>query len=222
VKDSGIGIVPEKRLIIFQEFAQGDGSHTRKYSGTGLGLAISAKLVSLMGGRIWVESDSDGELQQDAPGSEFHFTLNVNQILSENSDPGVVIPGKQIQDFEEHISVLLAEDDEINRIYVEELLGNRNCQVTSVENGLEVLEALKKDQFDLILMDIQMPEMDGIQAVQKIREQEEGTDQHTPVIALTAHAMSEHREESILAGMDGYLSKPMVVEELLTVMSRFL
>ena len=222
VKDSGIGIVPEKRLVIFQEFAQADGSHTRKYSGTGLGLAISAKLVTLMGGRIWVESDSHGELQQDAPGSEFHFTLNVNQILSANSDPQTFIQGEQSQDFEEHISILLAEDDEINRIYVEELLGSRNCQVTSVENGLEVLDALKNDQFDIILMDIQMPEMDGIQAVKKIREQEEGTDQHIPVIALTAHAMSEHREESMLAGMDGYLSKPMVVDELLTAMNRVL
>jgi CheY-like chemotaxis protein len=175
-----------------------------------------------MGGRIWVESENVGKTQEKAPGSEFHFTVNLNQIVSVESEPEVSGQVKQEQVLWEQISVLLAEDDEINRIYVEELLGNRNCQVTSVENGLEVLEALKKDQFDLILMDIQMPEMDGIQAVKKIREQEEGTDQHTPVIALTAHAMSEHREESILAGMDGYLSKPMVVEELLTVMSRFL
>jgi PAS domain S-box-containing protein len=228
VKDSGIGIVPEKQLVIFQEFAQGDGSHTRKYSGTGLGLAICAKLVTLMGGRIWVEStggvsrDGSGEAQQEAPGSEFHFTVDLNKIVSVNSDPEMVRQGKQKIVFEEEVSVLLAEDDEINRIYVEELLGSRNCRVTSVENGLEVLEALNKEQFDIVLMDIQMPEMDGIQAIKKIREQEAGADQHIPVIALTAHAMSEHRDESILAGMDGYVSKPMVVDELLTVMNRVL
>ena len=229
VKDSGIGIVPEKQLVIFQEFAQGDGSHTRKYSGTGLGLAICAKLVTLMGGRIWVESNGSeakegngGELQEEAPGSEFHFTVNLNKIVSADVDLEMASQGKQNIVFEEEVSVLLAEDDEINRIYVEELLGSRNCQVTSVENGLEVLEALENDQFDIVLMDIQMPEMDGIQAIKKIREQEAGADLHIPVIALTAHAMSEHRDESIMAGMDGYVSKPMVVDELLAVMNRFL
>jgi PAS domain S-box-containing protein len=228
VKDSGIGIVPEQQLVIFQEFAQGDGSHTRKYSGTGLGLAICAKLVTLMGGRIWVESiggaskdGSSGELKE-APGSEFHFTVNLSKIVSADSDLEMSCQGEQNIVFEEKVSVLLAEDDEINRIYVEELLGSRNCQVTSVENGLEVLGVLEKDQFDIILMDIQMPEMDGIQAIKKIREQEAGTGKHIPVIALTAHAMSEHRDESMLAGMDGYVSKPMVVDELLAVMNRLL
>lgn len=229
VKDSGIGIIPEKHLVIFQEFAQGDGSHTRKYSGTGLGLAICAKLVTLMGGRIWVESPGgasedrrEGDLQEEVSGSEFHFTVNLNTIVSVDAELDMSSQGRQSTIFEEEVSVLLAEDDEINRIYVEELLGSRNCRVTSVENGLEVLEALEKDQFDIVLMDIQMPEMDGIQAIKKIREQENGTDQHIPVIALTAHAMSEHRDESILAGMDGYVSKPMVVDELLAVMNRFL
>ncbi len=227
VKDTGIGIAPEKQLLIFQEFAQGDGSHTRKYGGTGLGLAISAKLVTLMGGRVWVESAatrrrSTDSISGDSVGSVFNFTVNLTQILSLQTANEAIYGRIEKQMFARPASVLLAEDDDINRIFVEELLRSRNCTVVSVENGQEALRAIDENDYDVVLMDIQMPVMDGICAVREIRQQEKGSKQHLPVIALTAHAMVEHREECMLAGMDEYLTKPLVVEELLEAIRKFL
>ncbi|MBU0962214.1 MAG: response regulator, partial [Proteobacteria bacterium] len=227
VMDSGIGILPEKQEVIFEKFAQADGSHTRKYGGTGLGLAISGKLVALMGGRIWVKSNTvptrrSGDSQSEvSPGSTFHFTATMSKPLSLTSSMKTVTDGVRIGNFVPSTSVLLAEDDEINRIFVEELLKARQCRVVSVENGQGVLDVLENDQFDIVLMDIQMPEMDGIQAIRHIRETEKESGQHLPVIALTAHAMEEHRNQCLLAGMDDFLAKPLDVEELFAVMKKY-
>ncbi len=228
VKDSGIGILPEKQKVIFEEFAQADGSHTRKYGGTGLGLAISSKLVSLMGGRLWVESNavparraSDKE-PDGTPGSTFHFTVTLSQSVPSNESAETFSLIGEEQTFAPSSSILLAEDDEVNRIFVEELLKGKDCQVVAVENGKGVLESLQNQHFDLILMDIQMPEMDGIQTIQRIREMERETGQHIPVIALTAHAMADQREKSLIAGMDDYLTKPVDVEELFSVMKKYI
>lgn len=228
VMDSGIGILPEKQEVIFEKFAQADGSHTRKYGGTGLGLAISGKLVALMGGRIWVKSNTvptrrSGDSQSEvSPGSTFHFTVTMSKPLSLTSSMKTVTDGVLIGNFVPSTSVLLAEDDEINRIFVEELLKARQCRVVSVENGQGVLDVLENDQFDIVLMDIQMPEMDGIQAIRHIRETEKESGQHLPVIALTAHAMEEHRNQCLLAGMDDFLAKPLDVEELFAVMKKYI
>lgn len=228
VKDSGIGILPEKQEVIFEKFAQADGSHTRKYGGTGLGLAISAKLVALMGGRIWVQSNTvpsrrSGDRPSEIfPGSTFHFTVSLSQPLSLVSGMETVGKGVSERVFTASTSVLLAEDDEVNRIFVEELLKAKQCRVVSVENGQGVLDVLENDQFDMVLMDIQMPEMDGIQAIRHIREIEKESGQHLPVIALTAHAMEDHRKQCLLAGMDDYLAKPLDVEELFSVMKKYI
>ncbi len=227
VKDSGIGILPEKQKVIFEEFAQGDGSHTRKYGGTGLGLAISARLVTLMGGRIWVESNavparrSEDVVSNVSPGSTFHFNVTLSQTLSLASGTETFAGDVAENNFSAPTSVLLAEDDEISRIFVEKLLQGKNCRVVSVESGHGVLDALEKEQFDILLMDIQMPEMDGIQAVKRIREREKESGRHLPVIALTAHAMEDHRKECLLAGMDDYLVKPLDVDALFSVMKKY-
>ena len=227
VKDTGIGIVPEKQLLIFQEFAQGDGSHTRKYGGTGLGLAITAKLVGLMGGRVWVESNgtlarrSTDEVFEESPGVTFHFTVDLTRVLSLQVDPEIKGKRKELPTLNRSVSVLLAEDEEINRIFMEALLQSRNCQVVSVGNGQEAIDAIAKDHYDIVLMDIQMPVMDGIRAIKHIRKQEEESGCHIPVIALTAHVMSEHREEGMKAGMDDYLTKPLVVDELMAVIDKY-
>ncbi len=227
VKDSGIGILPEKQKVIFEEFAQADGSHTRKYGGTGLGLAISSKLVAMMGGRLWVESNAiparraGDTLPEGPPGSTFHFTVTLSQSIPSDTRMDNFSLSTEEQMFATSTSVLLAEDDEVNRIFIEELLKGKQCQVVAVEDGAEVLEALKKKHFDLILMDIQMPKMDGIQAIKHIREMEEKTGQHIPVIALTAHAMADQREKSLYAGMDDYLTKPVDVDALFAVMKKY-
>jgi signal transduction histidine kinase/ActR/RegA family two-component response regulator len=212
VTDTGIGIPKEKQDIIFQSFVQADGSMTRRYGGTGLGLAICSQLVKLMGGRIWVES-------QVGHGSSFHFTVRLRtdqRAAGEQKRPEGIL-GKT----DHSMSVLLAEDNEINQQVAVEFLQLRGHRVRVANNGKEVIQALAIGQFDIILMDVQMPQMDGFQATAAIREKEKTTGDHTPIVAMTGYAMKDDRQRCIDAGMDGYICKPIRSQELFDIVESF-
>ncbi len=219
VADQGIGISQDKLQSIFEVFSQADVSTTRKFGGTGLGLAISFKLVELMGGRIWVESE-------EYKGSTFYFTGkfvkgHVPDVVPE-SPPEVTpeSPADEKKDIE-HLRVLLAEDNIVNQKIAVRMLEKRGWVVQAVENGKQVLECLDREAFDVILMDAQMPVMDGYEATQLIREKEQKTGQHIPIIALTARAMSGDRKRCLNIGMDGYVTKPIDRVKLFEAIENF-
>ncbi len=221
VSDSGIGIPAEKLENIFEIFTQVDGTATRKYGGTGLGLAISKQIVRLMGGDIRVESEP-------GKGSVFHFTVRLGDAQKKAD---LVYPSYGKISSEENSSenrrdahplhILIAEDNRVNQIVAEGILRKEGYNVLSVENGKQALEALAKERFDLILMDVQMPEMDGIEATKKIRSGT-GSDINPmiPIIALTAHAMMGDRERCLASGMNDYISKPFNAKELVRIIEK--
>jgi PAS domain S-box-containing protein len=222
VKDTGIGISFERRDRLFQAFSQVDSSITRQYGGTGLGLAISKQLSELMGGRIWVES-------QPNQGSTFYFTTIVRRItevilkeaipISKNVEIKAFQPS-DIKFVQQHpLRILLAEDHLVNQKMMVLILQNIGYQADVVGNGLEVLDALRRQSYDVVLMDVQMPEMDGLAATQQIC-QEWDLQTRPRIIAMTAHAMQSDREECLAAGMDDFLSKPIRVEPLMQVLKR--
>ncbi|MGA2274914.1 MAG: response regulator [Bryobacteraceae bacterium] len=206
VSDTGIGIPEPQRDLIFQPFRQADGSVTRRFGGTGLGLAISRKLVAMMGGRMWLES-TEGQ------GSTFFFTVPVppGQGPAAGEEPGTAAGGQSPveQPLRRPLSILVAEDNAVNQRLIRILLEKRGHRVTMVGNGAAALEAWHQDRFDCILMDIQMPEMDGYEATRRIRAEESRTGAHIPIIALTAHAMKGDRDKCLQAGLDSYISKPI-------------
>ena len=224
VADTGIGITVDQQRSIFQAFTQADGSTTRKYGGTGLGLAISSQLVTLMQGHIWVESET-------GRGSTFRFTarfgLNsaavdpaqpaVRSVAARDAIPcSVTVPPMEIAN--SGFRILLAEDNLVNQKLAVRLLEKRGHSVVVAMNGLEALEALEHEGFDLVLMDVQMPEMSGLEATEAIRIKERETGRHIPIIAMTAHAMRGDRERCLEAGMDGYTTKPLSIGELVNTM----
>jgi PAS domain S-box-containing protein len=206
VKDTGIGIPEEKRNQLFKYFSQVDASTTRKYGGTGLGLAISKSLVELMGGKIWVESDV-------GKGSTFHFTILVETTSPEHI--GVNRPSSlEVTPLADHdLLILLAEDNAVNQKVILRMLNKLGYKADVAANGNEVLQALEGKTYDVILMDVQMPEMDGLEATKAIRKKWPDPD-GPKIIALTAWALVGDRERCIAAGMDGYISKPIKIEEL--------
>ena len=206
VSDTGIGIQVESQAAIFDSFAQADASTTRKFGGTGLGLSIAAQLTRLMGGRIWVESTS-------GIGSTFHLTIPL-QLAPEAELPFPQIPSSARREGAGHLRVLLAEDNAVNALLASVLLRKAGHHVTHVVTGRMALDALAANAFDLILMDVQMPEMDGMEATAEIRRMEASTGRHIPIVAFTAHAMAEDRKRFLDAGVDGYLSKPFSPEQL--------
>ena len=214
VRDTGIGIHPDKHKLIFQAFEQADGSLVRKFGGTGLGLTISARLVEMMQGRIWVESEL-------GHGSAFHFTARVG-VAEEAARPvasHAAEGGKQTDRLPvPPAQVLLVEDNPVNQIVTVRLLENAGHTVAVASNGMEALEALERQSFDLVLMDLQMPVMDGLEASRSIRKKERGSGNHLPIIALTAHALKGDEDRCREAGMDGYVSKPIRAEALLEAM----
>ena len=216
VADTGIGIPADKQTTIFDAFRQADSSTTRKYGGTGLGLTISARLVELMGGRIWVESEPDR-------GSTFHFTVRAGmpQQASAAGQPSLELTPRverEAKTAAAPLRILLAEDNPINQKLALRLLEAQGHSVLLAGNGREVLAALDRESPDLILMDVQMPEMDGIEATTAIRAREHGAGTHVPIVAMTAHAMPVHRERCLKAGMDGYITKPVNPRELFAVL----
>jgi two-component system CheB/CheR fusion protein len=211
VTDTGIGIAPEKLRIIFEPFRQADGSTTRQFGGTGLGLAISNKLVKQMNGRLWVES-------VPGKGSTFHFTTLLNLSLKARVFEASAIKIDPEKDARA-LSILLVEDNPVNQKLASTLLRKQGHRVETAENGREAVARTGLERFDLILMDVQMPEMDGMDATAAIRAREQESGGHVPIFAMTAHAMTGDRERCLSAGMDGYLSKPIHMQELIKVLS---
>ncbi len=206
VSDTGIGISESHLDTLFRRFNQVDASHTREYGGTGLGLAISKKLIELMGGEISVSS-TIGE------GSRFVFTVLLEGDNAKNTDGPFTINSLTPQD-SPRVSLLLVEDDPVSRTIVEKFIHNRGWQITHAQDGKEALEFFKSHRFDAVLMDIQLPTLDGFQVTALFRALESASGQRTPIIALTAHALAGDREKCLDAGMDAYLSKPLRAEDL--------
>jgi PAS domain S-box-containing protein len=220
VSDSGIGVPRDQQEAIFRPFVQADGSTTRTYGGTGLGLAISANLVALMGGRIWLES-------QTGKGSTFHFTASFDlqqaPALETSSRDEHVVTGRSSWESRQPLRILLAEDDRINQMVASRLLEKRGDTIVIVGTGTEALAALDRPEaFDLILMDVQMPAMDGFEATGLIRAREKALGTHLPIIAMTAFAMKGDAERCLAAGMDGYVPKPIQPEQLIATIDRVL
>lgn len=211
VRDTGIGVPVEIREKIFKAFTQAEPSFSRNYGGSGLGLAISSELTRLMGGRVWIESNPLPNHQ----GSSFHFTVRLEALADEFPTPTKRFSKTMPEpSFPKEIHILLADDEPINRILVNEILTAKGWLLTEVENGEQALETMQEKHFDLVLMDIEMPYLDGCEVTRRYRAIEAG-DQHLPIIAITAHAIEGFDQKCLAAGMDGYISKPFDEEELL-------
>jgi CheY-like chemotaxis protein len=225
VTDTGVGIPQDRQDAIFDAFSQADSSTTRNYGGTGLGLTIATQLVRHMGGRIWLES-------QTGVGSKFQFTANFRLIdetlttppseseqgskaLSEdhNSRPGASFNS---------MKVLLVEDNDLNQMLASEILELNGYEVVVAENGRRALQLIDEIAFDLVLMDIHMPVLDGYQATRAIRESEVITETHIPIIAMTANAMDGDEQKCHEAGMDGFIAKPFRPDRLVSVVKKAL
>jgi PAS domain S-box-containing protein len=219
VQDTGIGIPADKQHGVFEAFSQADTSTTRKFGGTGLGLTICARLVELMGGRIWVESEP-------GRGSTFHFTVQVQAVPSLAADPSAVPPQPQEgvvaispAPQERSLRVLLVEDHPINQMLATTLLKKWGHRVVLAKNGQEAVDLFPGDTWDLVLMDMQMPVMGGLEATRLIRANE-AQGQHCPIVAMTANAMESDRQACMDAGMDAHLAKPFSAVAFQSVIQR--
>ena len=213
VRDTGIGIPRDRMNCLFQSFSQVDMSTTRKYGGTGLGLAISKKLVQLMGGTIWAQSEI-------SRGSTFSFTIQADAATPEQcarikNTPHVV---DLQQDIAGRLKLLIAEDNLVNQKVALLMLRKLGIRADVAANGKEVLQALERQNYDVVLMDVQMPEMDGFEAAKAIRERWQNGSPH--IVAVTAHALEGDRKRCIEAGMDDYISKPVRLEELANALGK--
>lgn len=209
VTDTGIGIAPEDLDRLFKSFSQIETSFTKNFGGTGLGLAICKNIVETMGGKISVESHKGF-------GSTFYFTLKF-QVGNSNVAKTDSIP--KITRSIQPLKILLAEDDAVNQTVIKKMLQEKGHNVKTANNGAEALDLFEPNKFDVILMDIQMPVLNGIEAAKKIREKEL-SQKHTPVIAVTAYALQGDRERFLSLGMDEYITKPIRMEELFQVLDQ--
>jgi signal transduction histidine kinase/ActR/RegA family two-component response regulator len=215
VTDTGIGISAESQERVFDAFTQADGSATRRYGGAGVGLAISAELVELMNGQIWLQSEQGA-------GSSFHFTARLPAsertpvpVASSEDDSGAGVAPVAAR-------VLVAEDNPVNRAFAVAVLRRAGHEVLAVDNGKEALAAYDDESFDVVLLDLQMPEMDGLELAAAIRERERSAGGHIPIIAVTAHDESGQLAALRELGMDAHLTKPFRSEDLLTTIDRLL
>ena len=200
VRDTGIGIPPEKQALIFEPFRQADGSTSRRYGGTGLGLAICQRLTAMMGGHLGVASEAGA-------GSVFHFTAMVTAVARKFPDPAKA--AEEEAEMPRGLRLLLAEDNLVNQKLTRRLLENGGCEVVCAMDGVEAVRAFADGPFDVVLMDVQMPNMDGLEATAALRKHELALGRHTPILALTANAMQGDRDRCLAAGMDGYVTKPI-------------
>jgi CheY-like chemotaxis protein len=212
VGDTGIGISADSLKSIFDAFAQADGSITRRYGGTGLGLTISARLVELMGGRIWVQSEV-------GRGSTFHFVLPFRLASPDDSSRAVAgAPSThRMGTSARRLRVLVADDNHANRMLAARILERRGHTVLEASDGHEVQEKLDREIIDVALLDVQMPHLDGLSITREVRSHERETGGHLPVVAITAHAMKGDRERCLAAGVDAYLAKPLDAKKLYTL-----
>jgi CheY-like chemotaxis protein len=205
VQDTGIGLTPEQQARLFQAYAQADKSTARRFGGTGLGLMICRQLVELMGGTISVES---------VAGRGTRFSYSTVHAPSVHRDPPVASAapdGSRVEANVGPLRVLVADDNEINQVVACKFLQKLGCQVEMVRNGREAVEAIIRTRYDVVLMDCEMPEMDGYEAVREIRRLEQGSDRHVSIMALTGHASPEDTEKCLSAGMDEVLIKPVTL-----------
>ncbi len=210
VKDNGIGIPEEAKAKLFQDFNQADSSTTRKFGGTGLGLAICKGIIDTMGGRIWAESELN-------KGSTFKFAIIAEKTKTRKSQKKVKLSEVNPNMAMEHpLKILMAEDNTVNQMVAKKLLAKLGYRVDIVANGLEAVDAVKTYEYDVVLMDQHMPELDGVEATRKIR-------QFAPaklrIYALTASAFKEDRDRCFEAGMNGFLTKPININEIVTALS---
>ena len=212
VRDTGIGIPPERLSSLFMPFRQVDNSTSRRYGGTGLGLAISSKLLEQMGSRITVESEP-------GKGSTFRFSLLV-RVADEPASPADPVSNGMLTAPSRPLRILLVEDNPVNQKVAVSLLSRRGHTVEAVDNGMLAVERSAASPFDVILMDVSMPGMDGWEATRRIRARESGKGLHTPIIAMTAHALKMAFDECFAAGMDDVLLKPFDPPDLYAVVER--
>ena len=207
VRDTGIGIAPAKLEVVFDAFTQADGSHTRQYGGTGLGLTITRRLVGLMGGRVWARSEL-------GRGSQFFVDLPLAACAAGKADAPLPEVSPRAAGAV-GIDVLVAEDNPVNQKVIRAVLDRVGWKVTLAHDGREALEHFRSRRFDLILMDVQMPEVDGIESTRLIRMEERSrAAPRTPIIALTAHASEKEHEKCLSAGMDAVITKPVTPRNL--------
>ncbi len=220
VEDTGTGVPREQAQDIFEAFVQADGSYSRKHAGTGLGLAISRKITQLMGGLI-------GYTPRTGGGSIFWFEIEL-PVVSDDRYPVRNLTTKTYtssngqKTFDGTLSgkVLLVEDNPVNRLVADAMISRLGISVVQAEDGMKALDILSEQEVDAILMDVQMPGMDGFQTTGEIRKKEKT--QHIPIIAMTAHAMKEDRDLCLQKGMDDYISKPFSEESLVQVLTKYM
>ena len=206
VSDTGIGVPEEKRAAIFERFEQADGSLARRHGGTGLGLAIAARLVGLMHGRIWVESEV-------GQGSRFHFTVCLKPAQPGTIEEESFLPAAW-RPAQAGLRILLAEPSLVQQKLAAALLEGAGHTVAAVKDGAAALAAVASAQFDLLLLDVQMPERDGLEVAARLRADEAQTGGHVPIIAIATDATPEERQHCLEVGMDGYIGKPIRADEL--------